>query len=67
TSILAKDLKISPKVKISANPETVIASVIEQKEEVVVEEIKVEEVKVEGEEKKAEKAEKEEQEQTAKK
>ena len=59
TSILIKDLEISPKVKISADPETVIASVIEQKEEVVVEEIKVEEVKVEGEEKKAEKAEKE--------
>lgn len=67
TSILAKDLEISPKVKISANPETVIASVIEQKEEVVVEPIKVEEVKVEGEEKKAEKAEKEEQEQAIKK
>ena len=57
-SILVKDLKINPKVKVSANPETVIASVIEQKEEVVVEERKVEEIKVEGEEKKAEKAEK---------
>lgn len=67
TSILAKDLEISPKVKISANPETVIASVIEQKEEVVVEPIKVEEVKVEGEEKKAEKAEKEKEEEAIKK
>lgn len=67
TSILAKDLEISPKVKISSNLETVIASIIEQKEEVVVEPIKVEEVKVEGEEKKAEKAEKEEQEQATKK
>lgn len=67
TSILAKDLEISPKVKISANPETVIASVIEQKEEAVVEPIKVEEVKVEGEEKKAEKAEKEKEEEAIKK
>ena len=64
-SILVKDLKINPKVKVSAKPETVIASVIEQKEEVVVEEIKVEEVKVEGEEKKAEKAEKEKEEEQA--
>jgi len=64
-SILVKDLKINPKVKVSANPETVIASVIEQKEEVVVEERKVEEIKVEGEEKKAEKAEKEKEEEQA--
>lgn len=67
TSILVSDLKISSGVKILSNPETVIASAIEQKEEIIVEAPKVEEVKVEGEEKRAEKvAEKEKEEKIGK-
>lgn len=55
-SIYVKDLKVGSKVKLFVEPETVVATVIEQaKEEVVVAPVSVEGVKVEGEEKKKEK------------
>jgi large subunit ribosomal protein L25 len=54
-SIHVKDLEIDKKVKVLADPETVVATVTEPaKEEVVEKPITVEEVKVEGEEKKKE-------------
>ena len=57
-SIHVKDLKIDKKVKVLADPETVVATVTEPaKEEVVEKPITVEEVKVEGEEKKKEEGE----------
>ena len=58
-SIHIKDLKVSDKVKILLEPDTVVVSVLELRAEEVVEEkpADVSEVKVEGEEKKAEKAE----------
>lgn len=49
------DLKISHKVKLLVDSETVIATIIEQAAEEAAPEIKVEDVKVEGEEKKKEK------------
>lgn len=65
--IHVKDLKISDKVKILIDPETVVVTVTEPaKEEVVEKPITVEEVKVEGEEKK-EKKEKEEKEEVKEK
>jgi len=52
-NIQIKDLKINKKVKVLADPETVVATVTEPvKEEVVEKPITVEEVKVEGEEEK---------------
>ncbi len=58
-SIHIKDVKIDKKVKVLAEPETVIATITEPVKEEVVEEkpITVEEIKVEGEEKKKEKKE----------
>lgn len=59
-NIHVKDLEIDKKVKVLADPETVVAIVTEPaKEEVVEKPITVEEVKVEGEEKKKEEEEKE--------
>jgi large subunit ribosomal protein L25 len=59
-NIHVKDLEIDKKVKVLADPETVVATVTEPaKEEVVEKPITVEEVKVEGEEKKEEGEEKE--------
>ncbi len=59
-NIHVKDLEIDKKVKVLADPETVVATVTEPaKEEVVEKPITVEEVKVEGEEKKKEEGEKE--------
>ncbi|MEK7658233.1 MAG: 50S ribosomal protein L25 [Patescibacteria group bacterium] len=55
STISVKDLKIGEKVKILVNPEAVIASVIEQKEEEAAPVVNIEEVKVEGEEKRKEK------------
>lgn len=55
STISVKDLKIGEKVKILVNPEAVIASVIEQKEEEAAPIVNIEEVKVEGEEKRKEK------------
>ncbi|MGB9609282.1 MAG: 50S ribosomal protein L25, partial [Minisyncoccia bacterium] len=54
SKILIKDLKISEKVKILAAPDTVVAAVVEPKEEEVVAAPSIEEVKIETEEKKAE-------------
>jgi len=58
--IYVRDLKIGGKVKILAHPETVIATVAEEKEEVEEKPVSVEEVKVKSEEKKEGKEEKEE-------
>ena len=58
--IYIRDLKIGGKVKILAHPETVIATVAEEKEEVEEKPVSVEEVKVKSEEKKEGKEEKEE-------
>lgn len=54
TAISVKHLKIGDRVKLLADPETVVVSVIEQKEEETAPAIAVEEVKVETEEKKKE-------------
>lgn len=54
-SIHVKDIKVPERVKLLVEPETVIATIIEQaKEEEAAKPISVEEVKVEGEEKKKE-------------
>ncbi len=54
-SIYVRDIKVPERVKLLVEPETVIATVIEQaKEEEVIKPISVEEVKVEGEEKRKE-------------
>lgn len=54
-SIRAKDLHIGKGVKILVEPETVLATIVEQaKEEIEVKPVSVEDVKVEGEEKKKE-------------
>ena len=54
-SIYVRDIKVPDGVKLLVEPETVIATVVEQaKEEEVVKPISVEEVKVEGEEKRKE-------------
>ena len=55
SNIHVKDLKISPKVKILVDPETVVATIVAVKEEEIVKgPADVSEVKVESEEKKAE-------------
>lgn len=54
-SIYVRDIKVPEKVKLLVEPETVIATVVEQaKEEEIKGPVSVEEVKVEGEEKKKE-------------
>ncbi len=54
-SIHVKDIKVPERIKLLVEPETVIATIIEQaKEEEVAKPISVEDVKVEGEEKKKE-------------
>lgn len=63
--IYIRDLKIGGKVKILAHPETVIATVAEEKEEVEEKPVSVEEVKVKSEEKKEGKEEKEEKSETS--
>lgn len=56
SSIYVKDLALPAKIKIFLDPETTIATIIEQtKEEVVAPTANIEDVKVEGEEKKKEK------------
>ncbi len=60
-NIHIRDLEISEKIKVFAEPETVVATISEQvKEEIEEKPITVEEVKVEGEEKREEKKEEEE-------